>query len=96
MISYTMIRHDAPLNREEVARKYFKMAIDASHDLDLGPYVTLAESVAIPTQNRNEFTNLLYKALNIDMKADPDLALTNQINRNRAQWLMDNIDEFFY
>jgi hypothetical protein len=96
MISYTMIRHDAPLNREEVARKYFKMAIDASHDLDLGPYVTLAESVAIPTQNRNEFTNLLYKALNIDMKADPDLALTNQINRNRAQWLMDNIDEFFF
>ena len=30
------------------------------------------------------------------MKADPDLALANQINRNRAQWLMDNIDEFFY
>jgi predicted anti-sigma-YlaC factor YlaD len=56
----------------------------------------LAESVMISTQNRNEFTNLLYKALNIDMKADPDLALANQINRNRAQWLMDNIDEFFY
>ena len=67
-----------------------------SNGLDLGPYVTLAESVMISTQNRNEFTNLLYKALNIDMKADPDLALANQINRNRAQWLMDNIDEFFY
>ena len=34
--------------------------------------------------------------LNIDTKVDDDLRLTNHINRNRAQWLLDNIDEFFY
>ena len=96
MISYTMSRPDPPNKKESIAEDFFKKAVIASNGLDLGPYVTLAESVMIPTQNRNEFTNLLYKALNIDMKADPDLALANQINRNRAQWLMDNIDEFFY
>ena len=56
----------------------------------------MAESVCIPTQNKNEFTNLLYKALNIDINSVPDLRLTNQINRNRTQWLLDNIDEYFY
>jgi hypothetical protein len=96
MISYTMSRPDPPNKKESIAEEFFKKAVIASNGLDLGPYVTLAESVMISTQNRNEFTNLLYKALNIDMKADPDLALANQINRNRAQWLMDNIDEFFY
>ncbi|MDP6338962.1 MAG: TRAP transporter TatT component family protein [Candidatus Marinimicrobia bacterium] len=96
MISYTISRHDAPKNKAEIARDYFEKAVKSSNGQDLGPYVTMAESVSIATQNKNEFTNLLYKALNIDIKADPDLRLTNHINRNRAQWLLDNIDEFFY
>ncbi len=96
MISYTMSRHDAPGNKEDIAREYFNKAVKSSNGLDLGPYVTMAESVSIATQNRNEFTNLLYQALNIDIKADPDLRLTNQISHNRAQWLLNNIDEFFY
>ncbi|MEA1882241.1 MAG: TRAP transporter TatT component family protein [Candidatus Marinimicrobia bacterium] len=96
MISYTMSRHDTPVNKEKIAGDYFEKAVKSSNGLDLGPYVTMAESVSITTQNRNEFTNLLYKALNIDMMAVPDLRLTNHISRNRAQWLLDNIDEFFY
>ncbi|MDD9888386.1 MAG: TRAP transporter TatT component family protein [Candidatus Marinimicrobia bacterium] len=96
MISYTMTRHDAPPNKIEIAASYFEKAVDASNGLDLGPYIAMAESVCIPTQNKNEFTNLLYKALNIDINSDPDLRLTNQINLNRTQWLLDNIDEFFY
>ena len=96
MISYTMIRHDAPADKIELAEFYFKKAVEASDGLDLGPYVAMAESVCIPTQNKNEFTNLLYKALNIDINSVPDLRLTNQINRNRTQWLLDNIDEYFY
>ena len=96
MISYTMIRHDAPPDKESIAINYFKNAVRASKDLDLGPYVALAESVAVTTQNKNEFTNLLYKALNIDINTDSDLRLANYINRNRAIWLLDNIDEYFY
>ncbi|MBC8344927.1 MAG: hypothetical protein ISR82_02355 [Candidatus Marinimicrobia bacterium] len=96
MISFTMNRHDPPDDKEIIAKEYFEKAVTASKGHDLGPYVTMAESVAIKTQNRNEFTNLLYKALNIDMKEDKDISLANQINRNRAQWLLDNIDEFFY
>ena len=96
MISYTMIRHDPPVNKEIMARDFFTKAVIASNDLDLGPYIALAESVSITTQNKNEFTNLLYKALNIDINANPDIRLNNYINRKRAIWLLDNIDEYFY
>ena len=96
MISYTMIRHDAPNDKELVAKEFFKNALKASNNLDIGLYVSMAESVCIPNQDRNEFTNLLYKAINIDINADPDLRLANIINKKRAEWLLDNIDEFFY
>ena len=96
MISYTMIRHDAPKDKELVAKEFFKNALKASNNLDIGLYVSMAESVCIPNQDRNEFTNLLYKAINIDINADPDLRLANIINKKRAEWLLDNIDEFFY
>ena len=79
-----------------MAEEYFKKAIEASNGLDLGPYVTMAESVCITKQDKNNFTNLLYQALSIDINGDPDLRLTNYINQNRAQWLLDNINEFFY
>ena len=96
MISYTMIRHDFNGNREEKARDYFEKAIETSKGRDLSPYVSFAENVSIATQNKNEFSNLLYKALNIDINADKDLRLTNYINQKKAQWLLDNIDEYFY
>ena len=53
-------------------------------------------NIAIAQQDKKEFTNMLYKALNIDIHKNPDLSLTNYINRKRANWLLDNIDEFFY
>ena len=44
-------------------------------------------------EDKKEFTNMLYKALNIDIHANPELSLTNYINQKRANWLLDNIDE---
>lgn len=96
MISYTVIRHDAPPNKNEIASLYFDKAVGLSNGNDLGPYVAMAESVSIPTQNRDQFTKLLKKALDIDIDNDPELRLTNQISQLRAKWLLDNINEFFY
>jgi predicted anti-sigma-YlaC factor YlaD len=47
-------------------------------------------------QNREEFIHLLRSALKIDIKANKDLVLTNIISKNRAKWLLESIDEFFY
>jgi len=68
----------------------------ASKKQDLSPYIAYAENIAVREQNKKEYTNMLYKALSIDINANPDLSLVNYINRTRANWLLDNIDEYFY
>ena len=96
MISYSIIRHDAKEDKFIIAQNYFKKAVEASDGQDLSPYISYAENIAVSRQNKKEFTNMLYKALNIDIYANPELTLTNYISRKRANWLLDNIDEFFY
>ena len=96
MISYSIIRHDAKEDKFIVAQNYFKKAVEASDGQDLSPYISYAENIAVSRQNKKEFTNMLYKALNIDIYANPELTLTNYIGRKRANWLLDNIDELFY
>ena len=96
MISYSLIRHDAKEDKLDLAKSFFKKAIDASKAKDLSPYISYAENIAVSEQDKNSFTNMLYKALNIDIYANPELTLSNYMNRKRANWLLDNIDEYFY
>ena len=46
--------------------------------------------------NKDEFIDLLNQALKIEISKSKDFRLTNTISRNRAEWLLENIDEFFY
>jgi len=62
----------------------------------MAPYITFAESFSKTRQNRDEFVYLLNEALKINTKSAKLFQLTNTINKNRAEWLLDNIDEFFY
>ena len=96
MISYTLIRHDAKNNKFDVAKEFFERAVDISKGEDLSPYISYAVNIAVSEQDRNEFTNMLYKALNIDIYANPELTLSNYMNRKKANWLLDNIEEYFY
>ena len=96
MISYTLIRHDARDNKMDIAKSFFQKAVIASKGQDLSPYISYAQNIAITEQDKNEFTNMLYKALNIDIYANPELTLNNYINRKKANWLLDNIEEYFY
>jgi hypothetical protein len=80
----------------EIAKTFFKKAVNASKGEDLSPYISYAENIAVSEQDKNEFTNMLYKALNIDIYANPELTLSNYINRKKANWLLDNIEEYFY
>ena len=96
MIPYSLIRHDANQDRINIAKSYFKKAVIASKEQDLSPYIAYAENIAVGEQNKKEYTNMLYKALSIDINANPDLSLVNYINRRKANWLLDNIDEYFY
>ena len=97
LISFTM---NNPLLRpdqaDKISKKLFDTAIRYSDGLDMGPYLTYAESVSKVRQNKDEFIRLLNEALKIEITSANNYQLTNTISKNRAEWLLENIDEFFY
>ncbi len=79
----------------ERARRHFDRAVELSRGLDPGPYVTLAASVSVAEQKRDEFESLLNQALAIDTDENPDIRLPSLIAQNRARHLLARIDELF-
>lgn len=94
-IAYEMGRPGDPAALAKRARKHFDRAVELSGGLDASPYVTLAESVAIPGEDKKEFEALLGKALEIDVDAKPELKLSNKVFQRRAKWLLSRKDRLF-
>jgi predicted anti-sigma-YlaC factor YlaD len=80
---------------EARARENFQRAVALSRGLRAGPYIALATSVSIKTQNAAEFRSLLEKALAMDVNADVPDRLVNIINQRRARWMLDHIGDYF-
>jgi len=80
---------------EAHARSHFDRAVALSHDRKPGPYVTLAQSVAVQRQDRKEFRSLLEKALTFDHEKDPANRLATIIIERKARALLERQDEFF-
>ena len=78
------------------ARAHFDRAVALSKGLDPGPYVTLAASVSVATQNRAEFVTLLEQAIAIDADAYPPNRLPALIAQDRARYLLERVDELFF
>jgi predicted anti-sigma-YlaC factor YlaD len=80
---------------EEEIRKHYERAVQLSKGQRAGLYVAYAEAVAVPKQNREQFEELLRKALAVDPDAQPENRLVNILARRRAEWLLKRIDELF-
>ena len=80
----------------ERARAHFERAVELSHGLDAGPYVTFAAGVSVPEENRAEFQELLTKALAVDPNEDTSRRLLNLVSQRRARSLLDQIDDLFF
>ena len=94
-ITYAMTKSGGDPSPEEKARAHFRRAIALSRGLQAGPYVSLAEAVSIPNQDRSEFEKLLNQALAVDPDARPEWRLVNIIIQNRAEWLLNRADRLF-
>lgn len=77
------------------ARKHFERAVELSKGKSASAYVAMAASVAQPAQNRQEFDELLEKALAIDPNDVPDIRLATIIAQQRARILQSRVDELF-
>ena len=80
---------------QEKARFHFSRAVELAGGLTAGPYVALATSVSIPTQNSSEYRDLLGQALAIDLDSSPENRLVNLLSQRKARWLLEHIEDYF-
>ena len=95
LITYEMARPGAPGDPATRARQHFEQALALSGGQQAAPFVSLAESVAVPRGNRAEFQSLLQRALGVDPNARPEWRLVNLVMQRRARWLLSRADELF-
>lgn len=95
LISYEMSRPNGTGAPAARARHHFDRALALAGGAQAGPWVTLAEAIAVPTQNRAEFQTALERALAIDPDARPEFRLENLVMQRRARWLLGRIDDLF-
>lgn len=92
LISYELSRPSNTGDRTAKARAHFERAVQLSQGQQAGPFVSLAEAVAIEQQNRKEFESLLNQALAVDPNAKPEWRLANLVMQRRARWLLKQED----
>ncbi len=94
-ISYYGGMPEAMGGSEAKARYHFAKAVEYSHGLKLSPYIALATTVCVKTQNATEFKSLLQTALRIDVNKSTANRLVNVLNQQKARWLLDHSDNYF-
>ncbi len=97
LVTYEMARPDAMGSfddRVTNARSHFDRAVSLSQGKAAGPYVSWAESVCLPREDRACFEEMLQAALKINPDDHPATRLANTIFRRRAAWLLANVDRW--
>jgi len=79
----------------EKAKRHFDRAVALSQGHDAGPYVTYAEAIAVPQQDRAAFDAMLEKALAVDADARPAFRLANLLAQRKARLLQSRVDDLF-
>ena len=77
------------------ARAHFERAVALSNGERASPYVPMAQSVSVMTQNRAEFDRLLHQALAVDPNRDPAQRLATIVIQRRARMLLEREDDLF-
>lgn len=95
MIAYEPVRQGVDGDPYVRAEQRFQRAVELSGGKLAGPYVSLAESVCIPTENRARFVELLGTALAVNPDGAPEARLANLIMQDRARWLQEHVDDYF-
>ncbi len=77
------------------AKEHFEASLKLNKGLSASTYVNYAEAVDEKEQNREEFEEMLHKALEIDVDKKPSWRLVNLIMQERANWLLSKVDTLF-
>jgi predicted anti-sigma-YlaC factor YlaD len=95
MIALEMVRRGGQGAPAARARARFDRAVALSHNAQASPFVSFAESVDVPLQDKVQFEAMLAQALAIDPDAVPRHRLANRVLQERARWLLAHKDSLF-
>lgn len=74
---------------------HLNKAITIANNSKASVFVTAAAFAANKRKSREEFNNMLERALLVDLNAHKSTRLTNTIYQRRAKWMLDNADRYF-
>jgi len=80
---------------EDKALEHFRKAEALMGRKDTSYLLSLATTVGVKKQDRELFISLLKKVLDFDLNQAPENRLVNILNKRKAAWLLQNIDDFF-
>lgn len=80
----------------EKTEEHYERAMELNGGASVSPMVSLAESVYLPRQDRDEFTRILRQVLAFDPDRYPETRLTNLLAQEHAGWLLSRADELFW
>jgi len=78
------------------AREHFERSLELSGGVKASPYISLATSTCIKSQDRERFEELLHQALAVGVEESPDDRLANTYAQRRATFLLEHIDDLFF
>ncbi|OGF51296.1 MAG: hypothetical protein A2044_07265 [Candidatus Firestonebacteria bacterium GWA2_43_8] len=93
-ISWDGSRSESMGGSEKRAREHFNKAIEINKGRKVSTYLSLA-AISQGKQDLKEFKELVDKALSIDVDKYPESRLSNIIFQRRAQFMLDNINDYF-
>ena len=74
---------------------HLNLSVILSNDTKASPYVS-ASVIYIKSQDYTAFKSILDKAINIDSDINPDNRLVNIISKQKALWLLDHAEDYFF
>jgi predicted anti-sigma-YlaC factor YlaD len=95
LINYELARQGARGDPIVRARQHFDREVTLTKGQLAAPFVSLAEAVSVPNQDRTEFDSLIKCALAVDADARPEWRLQNLVTQRRARWLLTREDDLF-
>ena len=75
--------------------RHYQRALQLSKGASAGLFVSYAETVAVPAQDRPLFESMLEKALAVDPEKQPRERLITALAHRRARWLQGRADDLF-
>ncbi|MBS0345089.1 MAG: hypothetical protein JSR69_01390 [Proteobacteria bacterium] len=84
-----------PDGSRQQALAYFDEALRLGNGRNAGAFVGKAEGIAQPAGDKAAFLDLLQQAVAIQAPPGSPLALSNEVMRRRARWLIESADDLF-